>query len=236
MDIKKHIPNTITLGNLCCGIIAIMLAAQWKFQYAAMLVLAASVFDFFDGFAARMLHVKSDIGKELDSLSDVVSFGVAPAMIMYYVLYKEALFAGLSLYAVCGINVIPAICGIVYACCVALRLGKFNVDTRQGEVFLGLPSPAAAFVLVSLPFFADTKHSFIIYIALMLLMCAAMLTEYPLMSLKFHDFSFKKNMARYVLIVCSVALIIALWFKAIIPIMLIYVILSIIDNHKTSKE
>ncbi len=236
MDIKKHIPNTITLGNLCCGIIAIMLAAQWQFQYAAIMVLAASVFDFFDGFAARMLHVKSDIGKELDSLSDVVSFGVAPAMIMYYVLYKEALFAGISLYEVCGINIIPAACGMVYACCVALRLGKFNVDTRQGDVFLGLPSPAAAFILVSLPFYADTKHSFIIYIALMLFLCAAMLTEYPLMSLKFHDFSFKKNMARYVLIICSVTLIATWQFKAIIPVMLIYVILSVINNHKPNQE
>ncbi|MBO4581468.1 MAG: CDP-diacylglycerol--serine O-phosphatidyltransferase [Bacteroidales bacterium] len=243
MNIKKHIPNAITLGNLTCGCISLLLAVQWQFQYAALMVLAAAVFDFFDGFAARMLHTKSDIGKELDSLCDMISFGLAPAFIMYYMLSRTLLLTDMPLYETFNINIIPAACSIIYACCVAVRLAKFNLDTRQTEQFLGLPSPAAAFILISTPFWhlPYNQTSFIIYITVMALLCAAMLCEYPLLSLKFHDFTFKNNAARYALVLCSIALITVCGIKhmlplAIIPIMLVYIILSIIENHKTNQK
>ena len=241
MDIKKHIPNAITLGNLTCGSIAVLLAAQWQFHYAALMVVSAAVFDFFDGFAARMLHTKSDIGKELDSLCDMVSFGLAPGLIMYYFLSRTTLLTDMPLYEISNINIIPAVCSIVYCCCVAVRLAKFNLDTRQTEQFLGLPSPAAAFVLISIPLWSRSipnQTLFIVSISIMVLLCIAMLCEYPLLSLKFHNFSFKNNSARYSFIICCIAVIIVFAIKkilplAIIPVMFFYIILSIIDNHKT---
>ncbi len=241
MNIKKHIPNAITLGNLACGCIAVLFASQCEFNYAAIMIILASVFDFFDGFAARMLHTKSDIGKELDSLCDMVSFGLAPAFIMYYFLSHSTLLTDIPLYEIYNINIIPAVCSIIYCCCVAIRLAKFNLDTRQTEQFLGLPSPAAAFVLISIPFWSRSLSNqtlCIISIGIIVLLCIAMLCEYPLLSLKFHDFTIKNNILRYILLIIGLILFILLNFMSIPIIIFIYIILSIIGNtinkHKTN--
>ena len=237
MNIKKHIPNAITLGNLACGCIAILLVMQCEFKYAAIMIILASVFDFFDGFAARMLHTKSDIGKELDSLCDMVSFGFAPA----FIIYSFTLFTDMPLYEIynININIIPAVCSIIYCCCVAIRLAKFNLDTRQTEQFLGLPSPAAAFVLISMPFWSiSLNHPTLCIISIVVLLCIAMLCEYPLLSLKFHDFTIKNNILRYILLIIGLILVILLKFISIPIIIFIYIILSIIGNtinkHKTN--
>jgi CDP-diacylglycerol--serine O-phosphatidyltransferase len=224
--LKKHIPNLITLLNLSSGFIAILLAAQGLLQEAAIMVVIAAVFDFFDGFAARLLHVKSAMGKELDSLSDVVSVGVAPAVIMYFLLCEM----GINSPVFYEITILPAFIAILFPCCVALRLAKFNLDERQTTVFYGLPSPAAAFVLISLPFFPLFACSFYIYTALILLLCVLMLSNIQLFSLKLANYKIKNNIFRYILL--CLALFLFLWLKQLaLPFIIgAYIVLSIVQN------
>jgi CDP-diacylglycerol--serine O-phosphatidyltransferase len=230
--IKKHIPNTITLLNLSSGAIAILLATRGFLKEAAIMVIAASVFDFFDGFAARLLHVKSAIGKELDSLADMVSFGVAPAMIMYALLCKTEINSPVFY----KISVLHVFIALLFPCFVALRLAKFNLDTRQTELFYGLPSPAAAFVLISFPFFSQKEYSFLMYVSVILILCVFMLANIPLLSLKFKDFSLKNNIFRYILIAISAILLIFLTFRSIPFIILTYICLSFINNFIQKKN
>ena len=220
----KQIPNTITLFNLVSGCFAILLALHGHLKEAAIMILFASVFDFFDGFVARLLHVKSGIGKELDSLADVVSFGLAPAMIMYQLYVLTAMFE-VQIY---DIQVIPTVLSVLFPCFVALRLAKFNTDSRQTDIFYGLPSPAAAFVLISFVFFPQNAYSFFIYTIVMVSLCLFMLLNVPLLSLKFKDFKFKNNILRYIIILTAIILIITLQFRAIPFIILVYVGLSVI--------
>jgi CDP-diacylglycerol--serine O-phosphatidyltransferase len=230
---KKHIPNTITLLNLVSGCIAILLAMQGLTKEAAIMILVASVFDFADGLAARLLHVKSEKGKELDSLSDMVSFGVAPAVIIYRLyLTVPMTFLPTTWY---DIAVIPAFFSLLFPCFVALRLAKFNLDKRQTDLFYGLPSPAAAFVLISFAFFPQTACSFVLYSLTVGLLCVLMLVNLPLLSLKFKDFHFRTNVFRYTLIFFAAVLVLLLKFRAIPFIILLYLILSFIDTIITKR-
>lgn len=140
MGLKKHIPNTITSMNLLCGIFGVIVALEGRVDRAFLLMLAAAVFDFCDGFAARLLKAYSPVGKELDSLSDVVSFGVLPALVLYRLMAFQV--RGWIVY-------LP----LVLAVFSALRLAKFNVDERQHATFLGLPTPAAAMICGSLAYY-----------------------------------------------------------------------------------
>jgi len=228
---RKHIPNIITLFNLVSGCFAILLALHGRLKEAAIMVLIASVFDFFDGFVARLLHVKSEMGKELDSLSDVVSFGLAPAMIMYQ-LYVSTAMCDVQVY---DIQVTPSILSVLFPCFVALRLAKFNTDSRQTDIFYGLPSPAAAFVLISFVFFTQNAYSFFIYTAVIVSLCVFMLLNVPLLSLKFKDFKFKNNIFRYILIFVAIILVITLQFRSIPFIILAYVVLSVVNNFNKKK-
>jgi len=225
-NMTKQIPNIITLFNLVSGCFAILLALHGHLKEVAIMILIASVFDFFDGFVARLLHVKSEIGKELDSLADVISFGIAPAMIMYHLYVLTAMFE-VQIY---DIQVIPAVLSVLFPCFVALRLAKFNTDSRQTDIFYGLPSPAAAFVLISFVFFPQNAYSFFIYTAVIISLCGFMLLNVPLLSLKFKDFSFKNNIFRYILIFASIILVIILTFRAIPFIILMYLILSVVNR------
>jgi len=223
---KKQIPNIITLFNLASGCFAVLLAVNGHKEEAAAMVLLASVFDFFDGFAARLLHVKSEIGKELDSLADVVSFGLAPAVIMYH-LYLTTKVFDVQLY---DIQLIPAFLTVLFPCFVAFRLAKFNTDSRQTDIFYGLPSPAAAFMLISFVFFPQKEYLFWIYTVVIISLCVFMLLNIPLLSLKFKDFKFRNNIFRYMLIFTAIILLTALLFRAIPFIILTYVVLSLVYN------
>ena len=224
--LKKQIPNIITLLNLASGVIAILLASHGMLQEAAYMVVLASVFDFFDGFAARLLHVKSNIGKELDSLSDMVSFGVAPAVILYFLLCQT----NINTPVLCEISILPAFIAILFPCFVALRLAKFNCDERQTTTFHGLPSPAAAFVLISLPFFPIVACSFWIYMGIILLLCGLMLSDVELFSLKFTTYNIKDNVFRYTLLIIALFLLISLQQRSLPFIILAYVVLAMICN------
>ena len=155
MNIKKHIPNAITCCNLFCGCLAIVQAFEGNLVYSAYLVGLAAIFDFFDGFAARMLRVASPIGKDLDSLADMVTFGVVPGVIMYKIAlfgqqaYVEETTIGLQIDDVFWSKVAPFFCFIVTIFS-AIRLAKFNNDTRQTDSFIGVPTPAVAIFICSL--------------------------------------------------------------------------------------
>ena len=194
MGLVKHIPNTITCLNLISGAVAVIYAFQDNFDKALCFVILAALFDFMDGLAARVLHAYSDIGKELDSLSDTVSFGLAPSLILYNYLGG---FPSLINRYVCFIP-------LILAAFSALRLAKFNLDTRQSENFLGLPVPASALFTASLagaaghyqtlanPILANNYVIPAVSIAVSLLL----VSELPMFSMKFKHGGWKANAHR----------------------------------------
>lgn len=195
MKIIRHIPNTITCLNLISGGVAVTYAFQDRFDLALGFIILAAVFDFLDGLAARALHAYSDIGKELDSLSDIVSFGLAPSLILYN--YLNGFTSGVNAY----ICYFP----LILAAFSALRLAKFNLDTRQSENFLGLPVPASALFAASLAAFAshcqETANQILAnnyaIPAITLILSALLVSELPMFSMKFKSLKWKANAQRY---------------------------------------
>ena len=223
---KKHIPNTITCLNLFSGCVGIVYAFDGQLQTAACAILLAAVFDFLDGMVARMLNAYSEIGKELDSLADVVSFGVLPSVIMYQ------LFLSTEPTALIHPNV--RFLAFMIAIFSALRLAKFNVDSRQSEHFIGLPTPANALLIASLPMMlthpvlsAFILNSYFLS-AISIVMSLLLVAELPLVSLKFKSLSFANNIVRYILIIASGILLLIFKFAAVPLILALYIILSIV--------
>lgn len=189
MNIRKHIPNTITCANILCGAAGIVFAFSDSLELSFIMMLAAAVFDFMDGLAARLLKAYSDIGKELDSLCDVVSFGVLPSVMLSQLFMPSALSA-------CGRvgGKIFGLMPLLLAAFSALRLAKFNLDERQHESFLGLPTPAAAMLCGSLAAYVSVTPGGILaswcgsiaFIPLLtVLLCALLVSEIPMFSMKF---------------------------------------------------
>ncbi len=225
---KKHIPNLLTCGNLLFGFLGITFCFEWSLAWAANCILIAVVFDFFDGLAARALKVSSPIGKELDSLADVVSFGVLPALILYKLVQNQG--SAFFYFAV------------FIAIFSALRLAKFNVDARQSDTFIGVPTPANALLIASFPLiytyqpqFTDIVTNLYVLYGIMLVMPLLLVAELPLIALKFKTYDFAKNRMKYILVVLSVILLLLLRFAAIPLIVILYILLSIL-NHLFSKD
>jgi len=233
----KHIPNFITSLNLASGFIAIIFLFSGDTTTASWLILAAMVFDFLDGFAARLLKAYSEIGKELDSLADAVSFGVAPGLIIYTLL-REALhqpFIANSSYSgffSAAILLIPAFIPV----CAALRLAKFNIDTTQTTSFKGLPTPAAALAVVSVVLAAEYADSALIKLftgspvaitLFTLFISALMVTRIPLLALKFKNAMIKGNEGRYILIIVCAAMLLIFGFAGIPWIIPAYILVSL---------
>jgi CDP-diacylglycerol--serine O-phosphatidyltransferase len=226
--VKKHLPNTITCANLFSGCVGIVLAFQGNLIFAAYALFLAAIFDFFDGFASRVLQSYSGIGKDLDSLADMVSFGVLPSAIMY-----ELFLQAPQINKVSGILNFIAFLIPVFS---ALRLAKFNVDTRQAESFIGLPTPANAIFIASFPLIIEQHKHLAGYIlnpyvlsAIVVVMCALLVAELPLMSLKFKNRDFQENIYRYLLLLFSAILILFFKFTAVPVVILFYITLSIIQ-------
>lgn len=223
MNIKKHIPNALTCFNLISGCVGVVAAFEGNFILVPYMVWLAAIFDFFDGFAARMLKVSSPIGKELDSLADMVTFGFLPAALIFQMLRQE--------------NLAPWVPYLAFLIAVfsALRLAKFNVDTRQSTSFIGLPTPANALFLSSFPIillYSDLPLDFI-QTPWFLLSCTfifsyLLVAELPLFALKFDSFRWANNKIKYIFLLTSVLLIILLKFVAIPLIIILYIILSLI--------
>tara|TARA_B100001057_G_C22574732_1_gene842596 strand:- start:164 stop:844 length:681 start_codon:yes stop_codon:yes gene_type:complete len=225
---SKHIPNLLTISNLICGCIALHLTFKGNLIVTAYIIGLAALFDFLDGTAARLLNTSSKIGKQLDSLADMVSFGLVPGAVIFQLLEKGAL----SQYSYVALA-IPI--------CSALRLAKFNVDVRQNENFIGLPTPANCLVFVSLPliltFHAENMVASIIEIPEVLLgltifLSIALVSRIKMFSLKFKNFKYKDNKLRFVFILISMGLISWFKFSAIPIIVLLYITLSSLSNKE----
>ena len=233
---KKHIPNTLTLCNLICGCIAAYMALQPEPQYATAFyfIIGGAVFDFFDGFAARLLHVSSPLGKELDSLADDITFGMAPAAIVFAMLRQtvpaivpEGHWAATAL----------PFAAFLIAAFSALRLAKFNLDERQATSFIGLPTPANALFWGALapaapPHIATPPWAAWALLAGVVASSLILVAEVPMFALKFKHFGWKGNALRYTFLIVSAALIISFGLVAVALAVVLYVLLSLLTQHR----
>ncbi len=217
--ITRHIPNFLTCCNLLCGCIGVVFVVNGNLTSAAYFVWIACVFDFLDGFAARMLNVSSPIGKELDSLADMVSFGLLPAMVMYRMLLESNGHEYLPYFA------------FSIAIFSALRLAIFNIDETQHDSFKGLPTPANALFITALPLLTG-NIAIALFEAWILCVIVAvssylLVSGIPLFALKFKSFAWKENKIRFTFLILSVLLLAALKIAAIPVIILLYIALSL---------
>jgi len=255
--IKRHIPNAITCGNLLCGCLAIVKAFEGDLVWAAYLVGIALVLDFFDGFTARLLKVASPIGKDLDSLADMVTFGVVPGIVMFKMI-SLSLFVLDDSVATQGWTIHPPtfaqIClnnlkyfAFIIPIFSAIRLAKFNNDTRQSDSFIGVPTPANAMVICSIPLFVNFnpailtgcfsiigieeyfKNPFVLCLV-SLIMSLLLVAPLPLLALKFKNFGWADNKMRFILIGLVVICIALFQFVGIPLAIILYILLSVINN------
>jgi CDP-diacylglycerol---serine O-phosphatidyltransferase len=232
---KKHIPNIITLGNLFCGLMAIQTTFTSNFHLAFYWILLGLFLDFFDGFAARLLKVSGELGKQLDSLADMVTFGVAPSFIIYRFLTEINTLEGLGEYLPYSAFLIAILS--------AVRLAKFNISTNQTDEFIGLPTPANALFFSAIPLiytngFFNAPYFLYIVLALILVMSLLLNSPIRLIALKFKSFGWKGNEYRFILLGCILLTILASLlinsiFIAIPIIILLYIVISIIKNSLT---
>ncbi len=235
LRMQKNIPNLITLFNLLSGILSIVSLYQGSIEWAVYFIGIAAIFDFMDGAAARLLKVTSEMGKQLDSLADLVSFGLAPGFIMFFLIktsqpLPEIIFSGHGLIPFFAF-LIPLLS--------AWRLAKFNIDTRQEERFIGLPTPASALMFASIGlinqnllnpvyWMVDLSQNTYFLLGMTFLISILLIAEIPLLSLKFKNLSWKENQSRYLLILISVLLIIWIQVSAIPLILGSYILISLI--------
>lgn len=245
--IKNSIPNLLTLGNLSSGVIGIAFAFSKQFEVVSYLVLLALVFDFMDGFVARMLKVSSPMGKELDSLADLVTFGVLPGVLIFNMLCEYSLTAFESAYVFSWVQMkVPIVFFIpliVVPALSALRLAKFNIDETQSDSFSGLPTPANAVFIASYPLImsygGDSLKPYIIapyfLIISSVLMAILLVVPVRLMALKFKNFGWKDNVFKYIFIVLIILSVILLGTTSIPVIILLYILISITESLMTKK-
>ncbi|NMC38873.1 MAG: CDP-diacylglycerol--serine O-phosphatidyltransferase [Bacteroidales bacterium] len=248
MTIKKHIPNLITSLNLAAGFIAIVFAAENDLITSSWLILAAMAFDFLDGFSARLLKAYSPMGKELDSLADVVSFGIAPAMIVYILIESSGSVTD-SFSASGNISGNPEILkylSVLMPVFAALRLAKFNIDASQAKSFKGLPTPANALAVISVVIAAHHSgagilesiiSSPIILSVYTIILSLMMVSRIPLISLKMSNLRLRGNEGQYILFILII-ISLFIWRLAATPLIIpFYIIASLISSHfpKTGK-
>lgn len=241
MKLIKFIPNLLTLLNLLSGTLAVVFAVNNQIEYTVVLVMLGIFFDFFDGFAARLLHVQSELGKQLDSLADMVTSGVVPGVVMVQMLLKSGnkeplgyinSFESFPFLAMLGF-------GITLASC--YRLANFNIDENQTESFVGLPTPANTLFILSLPlmhvypeyhaisYIVDNQYALLL---ITFLSCYMLNANLELFALKFKTFGFAENKLKYIFLGLSLVLIFVLKLAAIPTIILMYLLLSMIGKKK----
>ena len=233
MYIKKHIPNLITLGNLFCGTVAVIFAVKNQLEMAALFVVLGVLFDFLDGFVARLLHVSGELGKQLDSLADMVTSGVVPGIVMYQLLMNAT--TPIEDFSRTDTPHYLAYIGLLLTLGAGYRLAKFNIDTRQTDAFIGLPTPAMALFVLSIPliqlyepqpFFLSMSYNPYFLIGVTVLFVYLMNAEIKLFALKFKTFGWKENALKYLFLLTCIILLITLRFVAIPLIILLYVLIS----------
>ena len=236
MNIKKHIPNIITLLNLFCGCIALVFASKSNFEMTFYFVCLGIFFDFFDGFFARLFHVSSPLGLQLDSLADMVTSGVVPGMVMFSLLQK-------SQNSGTPFIILPYL-GFILTLGSCYRLANFNIDTRQTDSFIGLPTPANTLFIISLPLVLKYSDSLmvleivsnpLVLLAITIFSAYILNAEIPLFSLKIKDFTFQKNALQIVFLILSVLLLFFFQYMGIPLIIISYVLLSVVNNKFLKK-
>ncbi|TFB31461.1 CDP-diacylglycerol--serine O-phosphatidyltransferase [Pedobacter alluvionis] len=227
--LKKNLPNAITCANLLSGCIGIVFAFKGNLETAAYLVILSGIFDFFDGMVARLLNVKSAIGKDLDSLADMVSFGFLPGVIMFHLLKASDYSSEYLPYF-----------GFIITVFSALRLAKFNNDARQTEDFIGLNTPMNTLFICSLPFIAHDYPQIIassmLLIAITVITSFLLVSEIKIFSLKFSDLSWKKNKIKFIFLILSAVLIAFLKFAAIPFVLVLYIALSFLHFRGATPD
>ncbi|HIP35992.1 MAG TPA: CDP-diacylglycerol--serine O-phosphatidyltransferase [Crocinitomix sp.] len=262
---KKTIPNLLTTGNLVGGILAIVLTLTGGIEYAPWCIFVSAIFDFLDGFVARLLKVQNELGKQLDSLADMVTFGVAPGIMMLTMIHIN--FQKNSIVSFVNGNLLRTISKDYsqvqpwqeYLMYIALlipifalfRLAKFNLDTRQTSSFIGLPTPAMTLFFAVIPLLVINGYesevdwkikmaSFLInplfLIISTIILSVLMVTELPLFALKFKGFKWEDNKIRYVFLTIGLILFATLLFWSIPIIIILYLILSLINNNTIHKK
>jgi CDP-diacylglycerol---serine O-phosphatidyltransferase len=238
------VPNLLTSFNLACGSLAIYFVVIGQIKLAVFLMLAAAAFDFFDGFAARLLHVSGPMGKELDSLADVVSFGLLPG---FLVLHLQSHFLFQTTIAQMNpsstFEILICLSALIIPILSAIRLAKFNIDTRQSDRFIGLPTPANALFFASLvwsfyyePPMAGNQNILIIALLVLSVVFSLLLvSEIPLIALKFKTFDIKTNRFRYALILFAVLSIVFAGISGIWMTIIFYILLSTFQ-HVVEKK
>jgi CDP-diacylglycerol--serine O-phosphatidyltransferase len=254
----KNIPNFFTLMNLLSGAIAIVLTFEGRTNLvlASYFIYIAAVFDFFDGFAARTLRAISPIGKELDSLADLISFGLAPSMIVYQLL-KYSMQIKQFAFSLPLSDILILLSALLIVIFSAIRLAKFNIDMRQTESFLGLATPACAMLIASLPLIAEfNPNNLILFpaisdniyfflgilffggfivkpfflVPLVMLLSALLVLEIPMFSMKFKNYSFEDNRLKFYFLICSFLFFITVQVLAIPVIFILYITFSVFNN------
>lgn len=234
---KRHIPNIITLCNLVCGCVAVLRGFEADYEGALLWICGGALFDFFDGFAARLLGVSSNIGKELDSLADDITFGLAPSAVCFSIIadgIKPEWHPAL-------LSVLPYL-AFLMAAMSGLRLAKFNLDERQSTGFLGLPTPANALFWSALAvgakdWLAQSPWAVWTVLAGVLVMSVLLVSEVPMFALKFKHFGLKGNGLRYGFILAAAALLLWLGLTGLALIIPLYVAVSVVaslTNQKTA--
>ncbi len=249
---KRHVPNLITLMNVFCGCVATVFALLNQLELAAVFVCLGIVFDFFDGLAARVLDVRSELGLQLDSLADVITSGLVPGIIMFQLLGMSmsggwnvdlsAQASDATFWA--GLKVAPLpFFGFLITMASAYRLAKFNIDENQTSSFVGLPTPANAILIISLPLILlyqnnDFLNGIILnqwfLIGMTILSAFLLNSKIELFALKFKNWSFQDNALRYIFIIVSLVLLITLKFLAV-PVIIVFYILSSLSTKITDK-
>jgi CDP-diacylglycerol--serine O-phosphatidyltransferase len=235
--IKKNIPNLITLANLTCGLFAIIFAFQGNLTTASLCIFLGAFLDFFDGLAARLLKISGEFGKQLDSIADMVTFGVAPGFILFHFMFylsNDMLFRHSMSNEV---FFMPASLALLIPILSAYRLANFNIDTRQNTSFIGLPVPALAIFIAAIPHIDFNRFPMFtdmnLLIILAVLMPLLLIIDMPLFSFKFHkeeSINSKLNLFRISFILAAVVLFFVFEFAAIPFIVILYLILSLLNN------
>lgn len=238
MNLKKHIPNLITLLNLLCGCIALVFAGEANFEMAFFFVCLGIFFDFFDGFFARLFRVSSPLGLQLDSLADMVTSGVVPGFVLFKMLSNSVNSDPSLIY-------LPYL-GFIITLGSCYRLANFNIDTRQTDSFIGLPTPANSLFILSLPLILKNSDSLLVlellinpWVLLFISMLSAYIlnAEIPLFALKIKKFNLKDNALQLFFLLISILLLAYLQFAGVALIIVFYVLLSIITNKfKANKS
>ena len=228
--IVKNIPNSITCLNLLSGCFACIFAFQGQYDWVALCIGLSALFDFLDGMAARLLHAYSPLGKELDSLADLISFGLAPGLMVMHLMAYNSTFHGMAEYQSWW-----ALSALLIPVFSALRLAKFNIDTRQTTSFIGLPVPANALFWIGICQTALRMESPVCgyaIVALVIIFSLLLVSEIPMFSLKFKNLKWKENYLRYLIIAVAAICLISLGLAGLAATIGLYIVLSLLTARK----